>query len=1007
MSEQETRRLPDTERLRQRLADDLAAGKTISLSSDDLADPAVRSRLPDLLESLRGTQPKPPTRLVVPGYTLLGEIGHGGMSTVHLARQDALGRHVALKIAPKWLGSDAATQQRLLQEARAMARVSHPNIVAIHDIVEVDDTVAIAMEWIDGLTLAGLLRCLDGPPRDGDMAVVTTALGTRPEFAAKLEPSAVRFFVRMLHDVARALHRVHQAGLLHLDIKPSNVLIRRDGTPLLADFGVVREIDLAATHTRTFAGTPLYAAPEQIRRLDKQIGAHTDVYALGMTLYEALSRTQPLQKLDLARILTTVEGGRVPRLDTVTDVAEDLVNIVHKAIAPERQHRYATAEAFADDLAAFLDHRPVSARPLTRLQRLQRWVHVEPWKASLTISLLVLLPLLLGTGGYLAAQLPRIAQSRLEEQQRHAAQLRQAGYLDQVFELRPIEHSLQQLRLAQQLDPRPFGLVCLLSLALERAPQQASALLDEFAHDIAQEPALAPLVDKVRAGKPFFDAATTAELSTRPDALSRFLLAIDRFWFANDRATELATDEAATALDEAGFAYQQDPLLQGLQALVMGWSQDRSGLAAIERAMASSFGELSAPMAWTAAAWCDFDEEAGEARFARLEAAKALPPHQLALPLELWLVSGPDFTTRQRLGSDVRLRELRKIGERLLAAESPSEETVWRHALLLLRSGDDGRYAPLLHTYGHLLSPTRRALLDAIFCATHGEGSPTEVVREIVTRFGASSNSLHLLLRELMYREARLPRTIQDASAGLAVDPERKRLMAMIDAAWETWNQANPERRYFYNDRLAELFANERFLDAAELARECEFPRWSRARNPQALAAMKVTNRDWPGLVANSRLWLRMAEPGFQRQEAASYLGMGLARLGQPQLAAEYFSVALSRRPPEGRGKWYVHTLLEDAWLRVAPDTPPEMRDPELAAHRMVVFREHNQTMRIPANGPWTQLVRAEVLFANGDSKGAIELLRSPEAKDITSEQHQPDDLYRLRSDAALRYRGR
>ncbi len=1007
MSEEPTRRLPDTERLRQRLADDLAAGKTISLSSDDLADPAVRSRLPDLLESLRGSQPKPPTRLVVPGYTLLGEIGHGGMSTVHLARQDTLGRHVALKIAPKWLGSDAAAQQRLLQEARAMARVSHPNIVAIHDIVEVDDTVAIAMEWIDGLTLAGLLRCLDRPPRDGDMAVVTTALGTKPELAAKLEATAVRFFVRMLHDVARALHRVHQAGLLHLDIKPSNVLIRRDGTPLLADFGVVREIDLAATHTRTFAGTPLYAAPEQIRRLDKQLGAHTDVYALGMTLYEALSRTQPLQKLDLARILTTVESGRVPRLDTVTDVAEDLVNIVHKAIAPERQHRYASAEAFADDLAAFLDHRPVSARPLTRLQRLQRWVHVEPWKASLTISLLVLLPLLVGTGGYLAAQLPRIAQSRLEEQQRQAAHLRQAGYLDQVFELRPIEHSLQQLRLAQQLDPRPFGLVCLLSLAHERAPQQANALLDEFAPDIAQEPALAPLVAKMRAGKAFFDAATTAELRTRPDALSRFLLAIDRFWYANDRATELATDEAAAALDEAGFAYQQDPLLQGLQALVMGWSQDRSGLAAIERAMASSFGEQSAPMAWTAAAWCDFDEEAGEARFAKLEAAAALPPHQLALPLELWLVSGPDFTTRQRLGSDARLREVSKVGERLLAAGSPSEEIVWRQGLLLLRSGDDAKYATLLGTYGHLLSPMQRSLLDAIFCATHREGPATDVVREVAAGIDATPSGLHLLLRELMHREGRLPRTIQDASAGQQAQSERERLLAMIDWVWEAWSKANPERRYFYNDRLAELFVNARYQAAAELARECEFPRWSRARNPQALAAMKVTNRDWPGLVANSRLWLRMAEPGFQRQEAASYLGMGLARLGQPQLAAEQFAVALTRRPPLGRGKWYVHTLLEDAWLHVAPDTPPELRDPVLAAHRMAVFREHNQTMAIPAKGAWTLLVRAEVLFANGDAKGAIELASTTDQEEIAPEQHQPDDLSLLRSDAALRYRGR
>lgn len=1002
MSEEETRRLPDTERLRQRLADDLAQGKTVSLSSADLADPAVRSRLPALLESLRRKDASP-ARLVVPGYTLLGEIGHGGMSTVHLARQDALGRHVALKIAPKWLGSDAAAQQRLLQEARAMARVSHPNIVAIHDIVEIDDTVAIAMEWIDGLTLAGLLHCLDGPPRDSDMAVVAASLGTRPEAQAKLEPTAVRFFVRMLHDVARALHRVHQAGLLHLDIKPSNVLIRRDGTPLLADFGVVREIDLAATHTRTFAGTPLYAAPEQIRRLDKQLGAHTDVYSLGMTLYEALSRTQPLQKLDLARILTTVEGGRVPRLDANTAIAADLVNIVHKAIAPERQHRYATAEAFADDLAAFLDHRPVGARPLTRMQRLQRWVRVEPWKASLTISLLVLLPLLLGTAGYLAAQLPRIAQARVEEQRRHAAQLRQAGYLDQVFQLRPIEHSLQQLRLAQRIDPRPFGLVCLLSLAHERAPQQANALLDEFAHELAAEPALAPLIAKVRSGRPFFDAATVAMLRAQPDALSRFLLAIDRFWYANDRATEPATDEATTALEEAGFALQRDPLLQGLHALVLGWSQKRSGIAAIERAIANTFGESDAALAWTAAAWFEIDPAEGTRRLEQLDVAGILPPHQRALPLELLLASGPDYTTRQRQRSGARLRELREIGERLLAAGPDSEEVVWRHAITLLRSDDDAGLTELLRQRGQVLTRPRRALLAALRSVARCDATAAATVA------GAADamDDLQLMFRELLHREGRLPRKVHDAAAGRQAEPERSELLQLIDVAWATWTKAYPDRHCFHNERLALLYVNERFDDAVTLASACEFPRWTRARNPQALAAMKVTTRDWQGLAVNSRLWLRIVETGFQRQEAAAYLGLALVRSGEPQKAAELFAIALTRRPPAGFGKWYAYALLEDAWLHVAPETPPELRDPALAAHRLAVFREHNESMSPKVHGQWTQLIRAEVLFANGDPKGATEMLRSQEPGDLDTELQEPDDIQSLRSDAALRYRGR
>lgn len=999
---------PDTERLRRRLADDLAAGKTISLSDADVADPAVRSRLPELLESLRARQEKPtPARLVVPGYTLLGEIGHGGMSTVHLARQDTLGRHIALKIAPKWLGGDAAAQQRLLQEAKAMARVSHPNIVAIHDIVEIDDTVAIAMEWIDGLTLAGLLRCLEGPPRDGDMAVVTTALGTRPEAAAKLEPTAVRFFVRMLHDVARAVHRVHQAGLLHLDIKPSNVLIRRDGTPLLADFGVVREIDLTATHTRTFAGTPLYAAPEQIRRLDKQLGAHTDVYALGMTLYEALSRTQPLHKLDLARILTTVESGRVPRLDSKTPVAEDLVNVVHKAIAPERHHRYATAAEFADDLAAFLAHRPVSARPLTRAQRLQRWIRVEPWKASLTLALLVLLPLLVSLGGYLVAQLPRIAQSRVEEQRRQAAQLRLEAYLDQLYALRDAEASLQQLRLAHQLDPRPTSLVYLLSLALERTPERAAALLTEYAEPLAEEPALQPLVAKVRGGRPFFDDAVVAALGQQSDSLSQIVLAVDRFWHANDRATEAAVAEAASALEQAGF--QQDPLLQGMRVLVHGWAQERSGILAVERAMTVSLGDATATQVWPAVAWFEIGPEEGLPRLARLDGMGRLPAHQRALPLELLLAVGPDYTSTQRKRTIERTQQIRALGEQLLATSKAEPEIVWRHALTLLRSEAASDYTQLLATHGRSLTAVQRQRLDALAKLLQATAASTEAsdsaAAAAIASFGTSVDAMQLLLREVLHREGRLPRKLQDIEAGKAAAPERKRLLAVLDEVWTEWTRTHRHRRGFYNERLATLYVNEIFDAAVQLAPQCDFPRFTRARNAQALAAMKVTMRDWQGLVEDCRLWLRNADEGMPRQEAASYIGLGLARLGQPVKAAELFAIALTQQPPAGRQKWYVHALIEDAWLRVAPDTPAGLRDPQLAAQRIATFHERNRAMPIPAAGPWTDLVRAEVLFANGDAKGAIELLRNPQYR-VESELQQPDDLSTLRSDAALRYRG-
>ena len=146
-----------SEELRQRFAADLAAGRTIALPAADLARADLRAHLPEVLESLMSPTSEA-TRLQIPNYTVLGEIGHGGMSTFYLASHNKLRRYVALKIVPNWLGGQDRARERMLKEAQAMARVAHPNIVTIHDIIDTGDTVALAMEGLDGLTRAGLLR---------------------------------------------------------------------------------------------------------------------------------------------------------------------------------------------------------------------------------------------------------------------------------------------------------------------------------------------------------------------------------------------------------------------------------------------------------------------------------------------------------------------------------------------------------------------------------------------------------------------------------------------------------------------------------------------------------------------------------------------------------------------------------------------------------------------------------------------------------------------------------
>ena len=131
--------------LRRRALAELQAGKTVTLRADDLANAAVRERLPDLLREVQAEVP-PSGALTVPGHEILGELGSGGMSTVFLARNHRLGRPVALKVLPRWLAGDETARARFLREARALARLDHPSIVKVHDVLDLGDQLALSME---------------------------------------------------------------------------------------------------------------------------------------------------------------------------------------------------------------------------------------------------------------------------------------------------------------------------------------------------------------------------------------------------------------------------------------------------------------------------------------------------------------------------------------------------------------------------------------------------------------------------------------------------------------------------------------------------------------------------------------------------------------------------------------------------------------------------------------------------------------------------------------------
>ena len=950
----------DAGALRARLAADVAAGKTVSLSAAELADPELRRDLPRLLEELTTTQPATALPVRVQGYTLLGEIGHGGMSTVYLARHAALGRHVALKVAPKWLTGDRRTHDRLLQEARAMARLSHPNIVAIHDVLEVEGTVVIAMDWIDGVTLTSLLNELPPQPDDADLDRVAATLGGVPR--AGLGTSALRLFVRIVRDVARAVEHVHRAGLLHLDIKPSNILLRRDGTALLTDFGVVREIDLDASHTRTFAGTPVYAAPEQLERKDRAFGPHTDVYGLGMTLYELLARQQPLRQLGLTRVLHDVLAGRIPPLAAHTSVPPDLANVVHKAIAPEPEARYASAAALADDLTAFLEHRPVTARPLSRAQRLRRWARVEPWKAVLAAVLAVTLPTLAGLGLYLHWQLPRIERVRLEEERAQASAMKHAAFQAYFVRSRPADEPLRLLHRALAKDPDASSLASLLAIAHEEGDPATAKLVASHREQFAAHLGLRLFASKVAADRPFFDPAEVTQLEHSTDPIDKHVLALDRLLRAEDDHAEERWEEADAALEEAILHVGPDPLLYGLRA----WNArrlDPRRFASIERAMRSRWADDVPVMGWLYYALEMWDREA-----ARTLATELLERHP----------QDPDCW-EMFVGEADRRRHHEDMVTRLAAADAAGARSPQLEALRVLaavhRDGKPAAERALRELPPEQLSPMRRlALLQAC--------DPDAARKE----------RNELLQGELL--SAPLAAWLYKSAA--AHQDEQG-----VDLAWERWRSLHPDRRTLHWDHFALLYKRRDVVGAARLVADVEVPRRTSALQWRGLCSMLVSAHDWQTLRRCARRWLQFAPPEHQ-PEAAFHAALADLRTGHEEDARRLLAIATSATPPDA--VWYAHALLESAWLRVRPGGDPAVRDPAWARCEVDAFATFRQRVGRPAAEPWNLLVRAEVAFANGDRDRAIELAEQA-ARKRRAEPHAPSDCAAMVIDALDRYR--
>jgi len=341
----------------------------------------LRSQADALLQTARQVAVlRPRTVPAIPGFTLLHEIGRGGMGTVYLARQESLGgRRVALKVLPSSAGFSSRARERFLREARAIANLRHPNVVTVHDVVTGDGVLAYSMEWVEGASLADLIEFL---ARERATGAERSGAATEPELARVAEfigrpalgsaDSYPIFVARIGVAIARALGSLHRSGLVHRDVKPSNILLRRDGTPLLSDFGLVHATDDSMTRSGHFAGTIAYASPEQLVGDPESLDARSDVFGLGITLYHALTLHLPFEGLGRrarrqrtpSGMLHLIEGASARPLRAWNRrLPRDLETIVGKATDPDPARRYPTADDLADDLERVIALQPIRAKP--------------------------------------------------------------------------------------------------------------------------------------------------------------------------------------------------------------------------------------------------------------------------------------------------------------------------------------------------------------------------------------------------------------------------------------------------------------------------------------------------------------------------------------------------------------------------------------------------------------------------------------------------------------------
>ncbi len=394
-------------------------------------------------------------------YRIQKELGRGGQGRVYQALDERLGRVVALKVlehaTPEALG-------RFSREAAATSRLDHPGIAAVYEVGTDRGRSFIAMRYVDGYSLAERLALARRVAADG--GPTPTVWTPMPKGAKETDtPAGIRDelarTLRYIEGAARALHVAHERGVVHRDVKPGNLMVTPEGEPVVLDFGLAGMLDATATQlTRSgeIFGTPGYMAPEQIAPERAVADRRTDVYALGVVLFEALTLRRPFERATRDALFTAILTESPPDVRRyVRGLPADVRTVVDVALEKEPHRRYATAADFAEDLRRVRASEPILAKPIGAVGRLLRWSKRRPAAAALALALILGLPLVAWLGAGYVADRPLVAARRAAEREELAESRLDEGFFK--LQIGDMEGARASFRATLSLKPDAYEAV--------------------------------------------------------------------------------------------------------------------------------------------------------------------------------------------------------------------------------------------------------------------------------------------------------------------------------------------------------------------------------------------------------------------------------------------------------------------------------------------------------------------------------------------------------------------